>query len=278
MTLSLEKCTLGVLGLGKMTSAMVKGMLQAEALRPDQILATRRNIEALKQDCDTLGISALSSNEELFRQSDIVLLGIKPQQFSEVLPPLAEHLKAQLVISVAAGVTTAQIENILGHEVAVIRAMPNTPALVGRGVTGFCSGKKVQDSDRSLTETLLNANGTALAIDEEEINALTAISGSGPAYFYLLAEALCAAGRKEGLAPETAQKLASETLIGAGLLLAARDLSPRELRSEVTSPNGVTHAAIEIFQNQNFQTIVDQVVRRAIERGEELAKEQDEKQ
>ncbi len=275
MTLALEKCTLGVLGLGKMASAMVRGMLADGVLNPDQVVATRRDAGALQSICTELGIRSAESKETLVAQCDVLLVGIKPQQFGDVLPPLAPHLKAELVISVAAGLTTAQIEDLLGRNIAVVRAMPNTPALVGRGVTGFCSGQYVRDEHRTLTQSLLEANGSALAIEETQINALTAISGSGPAYFYLLAEALCAAGRAEGLEGAVAQKLASETLIGAGMLLAARELSPRELRDEVTSPNGVTHAAIERFKDQDFHTIVAQVVRRAIERGEELAAEQD---
>jgi len=275
MTLTLKTCTLGVLGMGKMASAMVRGMLTDGVLSADQVIATRRDPAALERLCSELGIRAASSNEALVAQCDILMLGIKPQQFGEVLPALAPHSKAELVISIAAGLTTTQVEDLLGGGIAVIRAMPNTPALVGRGVTGFCSGRHVAPEHRALAEALLEATGSALAIEESQINALTAISGSGPAYFYLLAEALCAAGRKEGLEGSVAKKLAAETLIGAGMLLAARNLSPQELRAEVTSPNGVTHAAIERFEDQDFHTMVAHVVRRAIERGEELAEEQD---
>ena len=272
MSLSLENCTLGILGLGKMAEAMIRGMLTEKVLRPDQIIATRRNMQALSVLCSELGINSAPTNEELVSHCDVLLLGIKPQQFDSVLPQLGPHLKAKLVISVAAGLTTTQIEKLLGTPVAVIRAMPNTPALVGRGVTGYCSGQHVLPEHQTLTQTLLEANGSALTIEEHQINALTAISGSGPAYFYLLAESLCAAGQKEGLAPDVAQKLAAETLIGAGMLLAARDLSPRELRAEVTSPNGVTEAAVNRFEEEGLHEMVHSVVRRAIDRGQELAK------
>jgi len=176
------------------------------------------------------------------------------------------------VVSVAAGITTGQIDRWLGGGQSVVRTMPNTPALLGAGATGLYANPAVDDGQRLAAQTLLQATGiTAWIADEALMDAVTAVSGSGPAYVFLLAEAMQAAGEAQGLPPDTARRLVNQTLLGASRMLAESDEPAAALRQRVTSPGGTTQAALESFEAGGFRQLVDQAVAAATLRGRELA-------
>lgn len=194
-----------------------------------------------------------------------------------VKPPLAAQTCAQLaqagakrVLSIAAGISVASLQQAAGSGTAVVRAMPNTPALVGEGAAGICASAQCTENDMLWAESILGAVGTVVRIDEKLIDALTAISGSGPAYVFLFAEAMIAAAIAEGLSPEIAQALTCQTLVGSAKLLQQSNETPEQLRLNVTSPNGVTAAAIATLEGEGFREMIRATVQAAISRSREM--------
>ena len=202
------------------------------------------------------------------------VLATKPQVLRNVCEGLADVAQRTrpLVVSIAAGITAAQLERWLGGDVPVVRAMPNTPALLGAGVTGLFASDRVSDAGRVLAERLLAAAGRTVWIkDEAQMDAVTAVSGSGPAYVFLLAEAMIDAGIGEGLPADAARALALQTILGAARMLTESDVDAAELRRRVTSPNGTTQAAIEVFEAGGMRTLVASAIHAARVRGAQLA-------
>lgn len=202
------------------------------------------------------------------------VLATKPQVLRNVCEGLADVAQRTrpLVVSIAAGITAAQLERWLGGNVPVVRAMPNTPALLGAGVTGLFASDRVSDAGRVLAERLLAAAGRTVWIkDEAQMDAVTAVSGSGPAYVFLLAEAMIDAGIGEGLPADAARALALQTILGAARMLTESDVDAAELRRRVTSPNGTTQAAIEVFEAGGMRTLVASAIHAARVRGAQLA-------
>lgn len=203
--------------------------------------------------------------------ADVVLLVTKPQDVPVVLPELAASIASDAtVVSLAAGVRTATIEQALPEGVAVVRAMPNTPAVIGRGMFGVSPGSRVPDERLEAVVDLLASGGEVVVVDESRQDAVTAVSGSGPAYLFYLAEHMIAAGVDGGLDPAAARTLTVQTLVGAAELLAGSDASAEELRRRVTSPNGTTHAAISTFERHGVGAGLEAGVKAAIDRSAEL--------
>lgn len=201
---------------------------------------------------------------------DVVVVGVKPRDVHVVRDHLAGHLEdSQTVVSLAAGVTTASYEAVLG-EVPVVRAMPNTPALVREGVTGIAAGAHAGAEDLDAAREVLGAVGAVRIMDESLLDAVTAVSGTGPAYVFLLAEALTEAAMREGLSRDVAESFVHQTIRGAGHLLTQTGKSPAELRYEVTSPGGTTAAAVHVLEERGFRALVEDAVRAAALRATEL--------
>lgn len=206
--------------------------------------------------------------------ADVVVLAVKPQQISDAIDQVADSLRPDaVVVSVAAGVTTATMERGLPERVAAVRAMPNTPAVIGKGMFGVSAGSNVDDQKLDLVVRLLGAAGEVVVVDEAHQDAVTAVSGSGPAYLYYLAEAMIDGGVSAGLDEATAVELTQQTLIGASALLADSDQSAADLRRQVTSPNGTTHAAITTFDEQGAGTALRAGIAAAAARARELSKD-----
>jgi pyrroline-5-carboxylate reductase len=202
------------------------------------------------------------------------VLAVKPQVMRQVCAALAGAAAAQkpLLLSIAAGITGTQLDRWLGGDQAVVRAMPNTPALLGAGVTGLHANARVSAAQRSQASALLASAGTTVWVDDEaQIDAVTAVSGSGPAYVFLLAEAMEAAALEQGLPQEAARTLVLQTVLGAARMLTEADEAPAELRRRVTSPNGTTQAAIETFQAGGFEALTAQAIAAAAERARQLS-------
>jgi pyrroline-5-carboxylate reductase len=262
---------LGVIGCGKMGRALVGGILKTGICEAQNVFAYDSYAEAAASMAADLGVIQVGSNAGVVAQSEVVLLCVKPQGFAGMLSELGDSTD-RLLISIAAGTQIATIEAGTAHRHRVIRVMPNTPALVGKGASAYALGSKANESDAHITETLLNAVGYSCRVEEADLDAVTALSGSGPAYVFLLIESLVAAGIEQGLTPEIAHDLAAHTVSGAAELLLQSGESPGQLRENVTSPNGTTFAALESFRADRFSEIVHRAVTAAADRSRELGK------
>ncbi|MEA4900806.1 pyrroline-5-carboxylate reductase [Desulfitobacterium sp.] len=262
---------IGFIGSGNMAEAIIRG-LRAVGISSEIRVTNRSNKEKLRAMSEQYEIKP-SNFEEVVKESEIILLAVKPKDIMSVLNDLQKNIKAsQLLITVAAGIPMKTYETILPG-IPVVRAMPNTSSAVLSSMTGLVKGGAVQESHQQQTEAIFQAVGKTLWIQEEQMNALTAISGSGPAYFYLFTETLIQAGVNIGLSEENAEMLAKETLFGVSQMLKKSGKSPARLREEVTSPKGTTLAALNVFWEKDLQGIVTGAAKACQTRAEEMERE-----
>lgn len=254
-----------------MGRALVGGIVGAGICKATDVVVYDTYPSAAEAMAGELRVALAKTNAEVVSASDAVLLCVKPQGFLEMLNDLGES-RDKLLISIAAGIRIAAIESGSGGRHRVVRVMPNTPALIGKGASAFALGTTATEEDAALTESLLGAVGYVCRVKEDDLDAVTAVSGSGPAYFFFMLEALIAAGIEEGLTPEMARDLAVHTAAGAAELVLATGESPSQLRENVTSPKGTTYAALESFRANHFESIVKQAVTAAADRSRELGR------
>jgi pyrroline-5-carboxylate reductase len=261
--------SVAVIGVGAMGEALVMRLLQTGWAPADISLVVRRpeQVDGLRS---RTGCEVHLDPTQAVRGREVVVVSVKPRDVPLLLEQLAGSIDSeQLVLSVAAGVPTEFFESVLGP-VAVARAMPNTPALVGEGVTGVTAGAHAGPEAIALAHSVLEAVGQVRQLDESLLDAVTAVSGTGPAYVFLLAEALTEAAIREGLPRDIAESFVHQTIRGAGHLLTDTGLSPFELRSQVTSPGGTTAAAVHVLEERGFRALVEDAVRAAAQRSREL--------
>jgi pyrroline-5-carboxylate reductase len=261
--------SIAFIGGGNMASALIQGLISTRTARPDQVLVSDVHAEGLTQLRERFGVQTTRDNPAACAH-EVVLLCVKPQVFPQLLPEIAPRLgPSTVVISIAAGVSLAAIEARLPRS-RVVRAMPNTPALVSAGATALAAGARTTPDDMKLARAIFESVGKVVEVDDAAMDAVTALSGSGPAYVFLLAEALTAAGTQLGLSPEVAATLASQTLFGAGVLLQQSGEVPSELRRKVTSPGGTTAAGIAALEQRDFAGVIAACLHAACARGHEL--------
>ena len=267
-----NKTVIGFIGAGNMAYAMIKGLL-SNGFDAKNINVSDSNDELLIKRQSELNITTYSDNVSLLDNSDIVIFAVKPQVLSMVCLELKNNVKPNhLFVSIVAGIRGNDINRWLGGNFALVRTMPNTPALFQSGVTGLFANELVSSQQKELVTSILSSVGECFWVDEEKlIDAITAISGSGPAYFFLLMQSITQAAIALGLDEKTANSLSIQTSLGASLMATKSGKDPKTLRSEVTSPNGTTQAAIESFQDQNFEGIVAAATRAAYDRARELS-------
>jgi len=261
------------IGAGNMTRALIGGLLKSGA-DPSQIGVADSSPAALDAVRDQSGVAVSSDNGAVVEQAQVVILAIKPQVMRAVVTALEPQISRHrpLVISVAAGIPLAAITSWLQGHQRLVRTMPNRPALLGCGVTALFASAAVNAADRGLADSVLATVGaTAWVTSEQQIDTVTAVSGGGPAYFFLLIELLEAAAREQGLPPEVARTLCIETAYGAGCLARQREYEPAELRVQVTSKGGTTEAALREFESADLRGIVSRAVAAATRRAAELA-------
>ena len=264
---------IGFAGAGNMAEAMCRGILKARLYAKEAILAADLKEDRRRLFQETLGVRAVPEAAEVVRVSDVVILAVKPQQMGEVLEAIGSEVRAdQVLVTIAAGVPTKRIEQACPVKARVVRVMPNTPMLIGRGMSAVCPGRFATPDDVALAVDICRSAGEAVVVEEKDIDAVTAVSGSGPAYFFFLVERMIEAGVAEGLAPETAAALSKQTALGAAELMVASEDPPEELRRRVTSPGGTTQAAFERLAESNSPDAWVAAVRRAAERSRELGK------
>jgi len=263
---------LGVLGGGHMGRALVEALLN-RGVHPSRVKMAETVASTAKSLTDELRITVVTDGRSLFPGVDTLILAVKPQDMARALQVLRPQLELHrpLVISIAAGLSVAQLQQWCGAGVPIVRAMPNRPALVGAGATGLYASQDVSRSFRDRASAILSAAGLVVWVDDESLmDVVTAVSGSGPAHFFRMAEALAAAGRQHGLPETTALQLARATLQGAGMM-ATSDADLSALRASVTSKGGTTAAALDSFESQGLDAVVEAAVSAAVRRGRELS-------
>jgi len=263
---------LGFLGAGNMAGALIKGLLAAKLYRPQDMLASDVLPAQLRKIKRAYKVDGLNDNRVVVRQAQTIVLAVKPQIIDQVLAEIQpEVTRDKLFISIAAGVPLRRLEAGLGGSARVVRVMPNTPALLGKGIAVVVRGHKAKPQDEKLTLALFRGVGDALAVKEEALlDPVTGLSGSGPAYVYLFAEALITGGVQAGLAPPVAARLTFQTLAGAVAMLQETGKSPKALRDMVTSPGGTTLAGLSRLEEGNFAATVAAAVSAATRRAQEL--------
>lgn len=264
-----ERSTVAVIGVGAMGEALVSGLLGA-GWEPGDVALCVRRLDRGDELAHKTGCSVSLDPVETIGGRDVIVMAVKPRDVTDVLETLAGKVgDSQTVISLAAGVTTQTYETQLGP-IPVVRAMPNTPALVGEGVTGIAPGIHAGAQHLDVAREILGAVGSVRVMEESLLDAVTAVSGTGPAYVFLLAEALTEAAMREGLPRDVAEGFVHQTIRGAGHLLTDTDKSPAELRYQVTSPGGTTAAAMHVLEEKGFRAVVEDAVRAAAIRAREL--------
>jgi len=261
------------IGGGHMTTALVGGLLR-HGTAVDSLRVADPVPLQLERLAYEFGVRGSTDNREVVADADLIVLAVKPQDMAQAARNIAREVtgRRRLVVSVAAGVRLADLARWLGDGVPMVRAMPNRPALIGAGITALYAGAGITADDRGAVERLMSAAGETVWLDQEsQMDAATAISGSGPAYFFLLIEALEAAGMAIGLPHETSRRLAAATARGAGRMAAESGLEPATLREQVTSKGGTTAAALEVMEVGGLRGIVKSAVEAAARRSVELA-------
>lgn len=263
---------IGFIGAGKMATAIIKGIIDSKFCESENILVSDVNAEALSNMQKTLHITPVSSNNEVVKNAQVIFFAVKPFVLKDVLSGIKNDLrKEQLIVSIAAGVSTATIEEFTG-ELPVIRVMPNTPAFVKAGMSAVCKGKYANDENADLICKIFNSLGVAVKEDEKNIDAITAVSGSGPAYFYCFINEFAKAGEKYGLDKQTALTLAAQTALGSAKMVLETGVPVEQLIINVTTPGGCTEVGNNILADNKIGDIIDEVVKGTMDKAAALGK------
>jgi len=264
--------TIGFLGCGNMAEALIRGLISA-GVSADRVWASGPREERMTAVADKYGIHTTRDNIELVRNSDVLVLSVKPQILDRVLREVASEMRAGvLVISIAAGITIDSIEHLLRADTRVIRSMPNTPALIDAGATAIAAGGHATPDDVVAAKFLFDAVGITVVLDESQLDAVTGLSGSGPAYIFLMLDALSDGGVKMGLSRRNAQRLAAQTVMGSARLLLETDEHPGKLKDMVTSPGGTAIAGLATLEAGGLRTTLINAVEAATLRSRELGR------
>lgn len=260
------------IGGGNMAQALIGGLLSRGL--PTTRITVSDPVEQIRHILEEKGIETTTDNVDAIKNADVVVLAVKPQVLETVLQPLNGLLSDKLVISIIAGAEIQTISDLIGGSQRIVRVMPNTPALVQTGAHGIYASEAVDTKDRELTSQILAATGLTIWVDNEaQIDAVTAVSGSGPAYFFYLMESMIRAGKNLGLDEKVATALTLQTALGAAQMAITSSNSPSELRKNVTSPNGTTQAALEVFDRAQVSQNIQAALAAAQKRSQELAQE-----
>lgn len=259
------------LGAGRMASAIVQGLLEKEHYSPGEIACTCGEDPTGPTLAEATGIHYFPDITEALYETEAVVLACKPQQFNAINQSLADAAAGKLILSILAGTTLARLNEKFAKARNIVRTMPNTPGQIGAGVTAFTPLRELSEKDNRIVENALSSLGNFHEVEESDLDAVTALSGSGPAYVFEFAAALRDAGVQAGLPEELATALSIDTLLGAAMLLAEGEASAEELRNAVTSPGGTTAAALQVFEDANFRDLINRAIAAAKARSIELA-------
>ncbi len=262
---------IGFIGAGSMAEAIVAGLIKGKVFKAEQIIvANRSNSERLNELSAKYGIETTHDKQQLVKDASIIVLAMKPKDVKAGLDGVQHFIHKQVIVSVLAGISIHTITNILGKEAAIVRAMPNTSAAILKSATAIAGSSNVTLHQMNTCKKLFEAIGICKIVEENQLDAVTGLSGSGPAYIYYLVEAMEKAAVEVGLDPFVARDLIVQTLLGASEMIAVSDKHPSQLRKEVTSPNGTTEAGISILKERQVEDAFISCIKRATERSEEL--------
>ena len=265
--------TIGFIGAGNMGGAMIGGICNSGLIAPSQVLASDYSAEALSRLEDTYGIRTTSSNEVVARESDILFLAIKPNKFSEVLPAIASSLKSDcLIVSIAAGQSIHSVETLLGEAVKIVRAMPNTPALVGEGMSALCCNELVSDEELAYVKKLFECFGKAEIVAEDIIDTVIGVSGSSPAYVYMFIEAMADAAVADGMPRQMAYKFAAQSVLGAAKMVLETGTHPAALKDAVCSPGGTTIEAVAALEAGGLKGTIISAQRACVQKSKDMTR------
>lgn len=261
------------LGAGNLAGAIIDGLLAKKIAAPADLICLGGQGTSAARLVERTGITLAPSLDALLADAGTLVVAFKPQHLASADPRLGELTRGRLVISVLAGKRLARLAQVFPHARNLVRAMPNTPAAIGAGITGWCSAQPLSPGDAVVVADLFGAMGRAIAVDESHMDAITALGGSGPGFFFEFVAALREAGVAAGLPPDVAATFASETTLGAARLLARRQIDPETLRDQVTSPNGTTFAGLQVLKARDFRGLIRDTVVTAAARSQELSRD-----
>ena len=270
----MKKYNIGFIGAGKMAGAIIKGLLKSNIVTPENLIATQAEKENLEEKSKTLGIKVILNNLELAEKSDIIFIAVKPNQVIGVLEEISPKINNEkLIVSIAAGLTTKTIEANLPANTKVIRVMPNTPALVNEGICGIISGKNATKENLAIVENLFSTIGKSIIIEKEsQMDIVTAISGSGPAFFYKIINDIARAGEALGLDYEKSLLLSIQTAIGSAKMALNRDISMEQLVANVATKGGCTRIGVDVMEEIDTEKIFAEVIEKTAKKASELGK------
>jgi pyrroline-5-carboxylate reductase len=248
---------IGYIGCGKMAQAMIEGLISSGKVRPSQIIANAKTEETLTKVRDKYDIFITDSAKEVAKFSDVLFIAVKPNLYKEVLTEIKEYIREDtIVISIAAGITIRFIEETCQKRVKVVRTMPNTPSLVGEGMTAVCANELVHEEELKVVQTMFECFSNVEIIEESLMDAIPAISGSSPAYVYMLIEAMADGGVLQGIPRDKAYRLAAQAILGAAKMVLETGMHPGELKDNVCTPGGATIEAVSTLEKNNFRAAV----------------------
>ena len=267
-----EKPNIAIIGAGVMGEVILQGIISSNVYKPENIMITALRDNKLRKIHETYKVHVSTDNRLAVKFADIILLAIKPSDMPTVLKEMADEgfKDNTLIISIAAGVTIDKIANHLGKDLPIIRVMTNTPCQVGAGISALSGNKFVSSKDMSISQEIFNSVGETITLQEKYLDAVTGLSGSGPAFFFLIAETMIDAGVLQGLPRDVSRKLVVETMLGSALLLKKSDQHPAPLKDMVTSPGGTTIAGIQVMEEYKVRAALLKVVETATKKSKEL--------
>lgn len=262
---------IGFIGAGNMARAIIGGMIEKKVYEPNQIMASRRSEEALECLQREYGILVTTNNKEVMEEADVVFLAVKPQMFPGIIEEIRPLVKDnQLFVSIAAGKTIEWIENEFGKEIKLVRAMPNTPAQVGEGCTGFCANSKVNAEELELVKAIFDSCGTSYQIPEHLMDVVGAVAGSAPAFVFMFMEAMADAAVAGGMSRDMAYKVASQTVLGSGKLMLETGKHPGKLKDMVCSPGGTTICGVKVLEEQGMRGAIMDALDSCIQKSKKI--------
>jgi len=261
----------GFIGAGKLAGSVIRGLLLKNFCAPAAILASEPNVETRAHLENELGISLTTENSEIAAKAEIVFLGVKPQMVLPVLRELGDAIASKLVVSLAAGIRIAQMEEVTPAR--IMRVLTNTPSAIGRAASAFASGPGATDQDREKIRMMFGAIGLVVEVDDQQIDAISALVGSGPAFVYAMIEALAHGGEKMGLDKQASLQLAAQSALGAAEMMTTSGKSPEELIKMVVTPGGTTAAGLRVMEERSVAAALVNAVEAATKRGQEMARE-----
>ncbi len=248
---------LGFIGCGNMAQAMLRGILSSGIYKADEVIVSRRSEDALRVIAEELGVQTTTDNKKVASEADILILAVKPYQFEQVVPEITEVMREDtLVISIAAGQSMENIERLFGKNIKLVRTMPNTPALVLAGATGMCFNANVTGEEKTLAVKLFESFGVTAVVSEDMINTVIGVSGSAPAYIFMIIEAMADAAVADGMPRAQAYELAAQTVYGSAKMVLETGKHPAELKDMVCSPGGTTIEAVRVLEEKGLRSAI----------------------